>query len=229
MAGTNLLVPASIAPQVLVSQALGATEVALYTVPAGASARLTQGSLCNTSATLTNTLTLGATSTTGGTLAAGATYWVVTAVNAAGESLRSNEVTATLTGATSSQPLSWTAVPGATSYNIYRGTTPAGENVRYNTGALTFTDTGAAGTAASPPAASTYGTAIAVSLSVFKSGGVLTDGTHRVINAYSLGVNDSLALRDYITDTMLGPGDAVTGFAGLAGAVTVVLSGTVHT
>src|SRR5438067_101494 len=75
------------------------------------------------------TLTLGSTSTTGGTLPAGATYWKVTATAANGEGIGSNEVTASLTGSTSSQPLSWTAVTGATGYKVYRGTAAGAENV----------------------------------------------------------------------------------------------------
>lgn len=90
------------------------------------------------------TLTLGATSTTGGTLPAGATFWKVTATAAGGEGIGSNEVTATLTGATSSQVLTWTAVTGATGYNVYRGTVAGAENILVAKLAtvLTYTDTG---------------------------------------------------------------------------------------
>lgn len=107
-----------------------------------------------------STLTLGSTSTTGGTLPAGATYWKVTATAAGGEGIGSNEVTATLTGTTSSQPLSWTAVTGATGWKIYRGTAPGAENVLVTTitsgATLTYTDIGAAGTAGAPPVAASY-------------------------------------------------------------------------
>ena len=99
------------------------------------------------------TLTLGATATTGGTLAAGATYWKVTATAAGGEGIGSNEVTATLTGATSSQPLTWTAVTGATGYKVYRGTAVGAENVLVATLAAvtSYTDVGATLGAGSPP------------------------------------------------------------------------------
>lgn len=50
-------------------------------------------------------------SASGGTFAAGAYYWVVTAVNALGETLPSLEVTATLTGAASSVVLNWNTLP----------------------------------------------------------------------------------------------------------------------
>ncbi|GGH93745.1 phage tail tube protein [Arthrobacter liuii] len=110
------------------------------------------------------TLTLGATATTGGTLPAGATYWKITATATGGEGVGSNEVTATLTGSTSSQPLSWTAVTGASGYNIYRGTAAGAENILVaSVGTVTtYTDTGAAGTAGTPPttAASLHKTSV---------------------------------------------------------------------
>src|SRR5690242_21320052 len=53
--------------------------------------------------------------------------------------------------------LSWYPVPFATGYRIYRGTSPHGENVYYAPAGTktTFTDTGAAATAGTPPATST--------------------------------------------------------------------------
>lgn len=114
-------------------------------------------------------LTLGTTSTTGGTLAAGATFWKVTATDAAGETVGSNEVTATLTGTTSSQPLSWVLPANATGIKVYRGTVAGSENVLVTTlGAVSsYTDTGAAGTPASVP---TVGTTAAASLTSASTG-----------------------------------------------------------
>ena len=98
------------------------------------------------------TLSLGAVGV--GTFAAGTYFWKVTAVNLQGETVGSNEVSATLT-LNQSQTLNWTAVDGASEYRLYRGTVAGGENVQVaSTTALTFTDTGAAGTAGSPPATS---------------------------------------------------------------------------
>lgn len=105
------------------------------------------------------------TSTSGGTLAAATYYYVITALNAAGETIKSNELSVTTTGTTSSNTLTWTAVTGATSYRVYRGTSAAGENVYYTPGnVVTYVDTGAANTGGSPPAANTaaYGTIIAL-------------------------------------------------------------------
>jgi len=89
-------------------------------------------------------LTKGATATTGGTLPAGNMYWKVTATAGGGESPGSNEVTALLTGSTSTQVLTWTAVTGATGYNIYRGIATGAENVLVASvgTVLTYTDTG---------------------------------------------------------------------------------------
>ena len=111
-------------------------------------------------AILTPVLTLGTTSTTGGTLAAGATYWKLTAINASGETVGSNEVTATLTGSTSSQPLTWVAIAGSTTgYKLYRGTAPGAENVLVTTLGLvtSYTDIGAAGTAGTVPVVGSTG------------------------------------------------------------------------
>lgn len=98
-----------------------------------------------------------ATSTTGGTLAAGSYTWVATAINAAGETTASNQITKTTTGSTSSAALSCPAVLGATGWNIYR--TLSGVTTLVTTissgGALAYTDTGAAGTAATVPVANT--------------------------------------------------------------------------
>lgn len=94
---------------------------------------------------------LGAATNSGGTFTAGTYYWVVTAVNAKGETIASNEVSATLS-ANGSQVINWAVITGATGYNIYRGTVSGQENVLVGTlNGNTFTDTGAVGTAATPP------------------------------------------------------------------------------
>lgn len=72
---------------------------------------------------------LTAASANGGAFPAGAYYWVVTAVNAAGETTPSNEVTATLTGTVSSVGLGWNPVVGASGYNLYRGSNTSGTPV----------------------------------------------------------------------------------------------------
>lgn len=102
-----------------------------------------------------STLSKGAVGT-GGTFAAGTYFWKVVALDADG-GVASNEVTATLL-ANGTQPLSWTAVAGATSYKVYRGTVTNTEDALVNTTTgLTYTDTGTAGTAGTPPASNTTG------------------------------------------------------------------------
>jgi hypothetical protein len=101
---------------------------------------------------------LGATTASGGTFAAGDYFWVVTATNAHGETLASNEVTATLV-ANDSKAITWDAITGATGYKLYRGTAAGAEDVLVATvGAVTTaTDTGDAGEAATLPATNTTG------------------------------------------------------------------------
>lgn len=82
---------------------------------------------------------------TGGTLAAGVYYYALTAIGANGETVASNEVTVTLSGSTSSVPLSWTAFAGATGYKVYRGSAAGGEELLATLGVVTaYTDDGSA-------------------------------------------------------------------------------------
>ena len=74
----------------------------------------------------------------------------------------------------------------------------------------------------------TTASAVTVYLSVVKAGGAVGDGAHRVISGYSIAANDTLSLRDYIADHVLGPGDIISGYASAASAVDIVVSGTVY-
>jgi hypothetical protein len=91
----------------------------------------------------------------GGSLAAATYYYKVTALNAAGQTTASPECNVTTTGSTSSVALSWTAVAGATSYRIYRGTATDAESVYYTSATNSYTDTGSASTAGTPPGSNT--------------------------------------------------------------------------
>ena len=98
---------------------------------------------------------------TGGTLVAASYFYRVSAINTRGETLASTEVpSGALTGTTSSVALSWTAVPGATGYRVYRTTTsgtytsPAFLSAPSGT---TYTDTG--GTALTAGTVTTANTA----------------------------------------------------------------------
>lgn len=92
----------------------------------------------------------------GGTFGANTYFWKITATNANGETIGSNEATVAV-AANGTATLTWNANPaGTTGIKVYRGTASNGENVLVATlgNVVTYTDTGSAGTAASPPASS---------------------------------------------------------------------------
>lgn len=98
-------------------------------------------------------LTAG-TAASGGAFTAVDYFWVLTAVNTGGETLASNEVTATLT-ANQKQPFTWPAVTGASGgYRLYRGVAAGKETslvASIPAGATAYTDTGLPGTPATVP------------------------------------------------------------------------------
>lgn len=83
-----------------------------------------------------------ATAAAGGGLANQAWYYKVTAIDAVGETVGSNEATATTSGSNNAVTVAWSAITGAVSYNVYRGPSASGENIFFNTTALSFTDNG---------------------------------------------------------------------------------------
>lgn len=93
--------------------------------------------------------------TTGGSLATGTYYYKIVGFDGVGTTLPGTEVSANVTGPTGSVALAWTAIPGAVSYRVYKGTTTNGQNTYFTVTATSYTDTGAAGTAGSPPTVST--------------------------------------------------------------------------
>ncbi|MGD0124786.1 MAG: hypothetical protein ABSF46_05460 [Terriglobia bacterium] len=103
------------------------------------------------------------TRTTGGSIHAGTTYYyVVTALGAWGESAGAELHVTTNSGYgstnTNTNTVSWTAVTGATGYNVYRGTSSGGENVYASVsgGSTTsYNDIGASLSSKTPPAACT--------------------------------------------------------------------------
>lgn len=117
----------------------------------------------------------------GGTFAAGTYYWKITATNIAGETTGSSEVSAVLTGSTSSCALAWTAVTGASGYKVYRGTSAGAQDKLIATVTTnSYTDTGTAGTAATVPGANTASTF--VGSSAFTGGSVTVSGSGASIN-----------------------------------------------
>ena len=103
-------------------------------------------------------LTAGTVATANAATTSAPYFWKVTALSAYGETLGSNEVTANIFP-NGTQALSWTAVPGAAGYKVYRGTTTGGENVLVATlgNVVAYTDTGTVGVAATPPTTNTTG------------------------------------------------------------------------
>lgn len=92
----------------------------------------------------------------GGTLAAATYFYKVTALNAYGESTPGAEGSDTSASSNNTSSLTWTAVTGATSYNIYRGTVTNTENKLIgNSLTNSFSDTGFTGTTATPPTTNT--------------------------------------------------------------------------
>ena len=69
------------------------------------------------------------TTVSGGSLAASTTYfYTITATNAGGQTMPSNEQQATTSAVNQTISLSWAPVVGATAYNVYRGTVAGGED-----------------------------------------------------------------------------------------------------
>lgn len=103
-------------------------------------------------------LTMGAIATVGGTFAAGTYFWKLAAINALGSTLPSNEVTAVI-ALNGTATMSWPAVAKATGYRLYRGTVAGAESVLVATlgAVVSYTDTGIAGTAGTPPLTDTSG------------------------------------------------------------------------
>ena len=179
-------------------------------------------------------------STSGGTGLQPATlyYYVITALNALGETLRSNEQSV-LTGAgtTNSNALSWSTVAGATGYKVYRGISGASENGYYALGNVTaYTDTGAAITTGTPPANNTTSNtltftavpAISIGMGVTGHPGLLPNTTVTAFTATTVTISSAptalIPAGTQLTfSSMVGvfkPGDVVTG-------VTSAASGTV--
>jgi hypothetical protein len=95
--------------------------------------------------------------TTGGTLAAATYFYRVSALNPNGETLASTETSIVTTGSTGSVIVRWTAVPGATGYNVYGRTTGAELKMATNVQATSFLDTGAITPSGALPGADTTG------------------------------------------------------------------------
>lgn len=134
------------------------------------------------------------TAATGGTLTSGTTYYYkLGATNVNGTTTPSSEVSITPSGSNLSATLTWSTLAGVSDqstlaknfagFPLWRGTTAGGENVLVTTvspSVLTYTDTGAAGTSATPPSSNTASTFIGSNS--FTGGYVVVTGTGASIN-----------------------------------------------
>ena len=140
----------------------------------------------------------------GGTFGAATYYWVLTNTNAAGETTVSNEVS-TAVAASGTASLTWSAAPAGTSnQKLYRGTSAGAENVLVATlaaGATSYTDTGTAGTSASPPASNS-----AVKASHLVLEGSLRDSAHPAVtaNPSAFSVSAPVAGAGHVTGELFG-------------------------
>src|SRR5207245_1730748 len=116
-------------------------------------------------------------SSTGGVLG-GTYFYEITALDGVGETAGGTEASVLVSGSTGSVAISWTAISGATSYHIYRGTASGAENLYYTSSTNSFTDTGGTGTSGGPPATtSAYINKVAASGDSYLTGGNLGIGT----------------------------------------------------
>lgn len=135
---------------------------------------------------LAPTITVATPSTSGGALADATYYYRVAALTAGGETPASNEVVVTISGGAGagSVALTWTAVTGATGYQVYRGTTAGAQTTYYTPGNVTtWTDVGGA------PAGSESPTSTGTWCLIGSSDGITAgmDGLDRWTNTYTAG------------------------------------------
>ncbi len=156
----------------------------MFTIGVGASDTLNVKSTSTFSGPLKGILDISALSspgapsgtpkTSGGSMADGTYYYVITAVNSIGETTQGAEsaaITITGGGGNGSVDLTWSSVPGATNYRIYRTTTqgsyvsPCLIDTISAASAPAYTDTSASPDAGAPPSHNTTGGRIAVTTS----------------------------------------------------------------
>lgn len=104
------------------------------------------------------TLVLSAPGAGGVWASTGVRGYKITALNALGETIASVEATINVDVTTKTVTVSWTTIPGATSYKVYRTDTPGtyvSPALRANPAAPPFIDTGAAVGAGAPPTVNT--------------------------------------------------------------------------
>jgi hypothetical protein len=201
------------------NQVGGQLQSFLYTDPnynAFSDATIGEGTQINPPAAPTVT-----TSTTGGSIAAStAMTYGVTALNAQGESTESatTSITTGSSTATNSNTITWTAVSGATSYNIYQGGKLIG-----NTSGTSFTDTGYPGGVAAPTVNGTGTTAYPLLVPVagilhpiWHPSGLTVNGS---TSGWSFGIQNQQPVIQYPAGSCPAYGTSVTASGSFAFAV----------
>ena len=164
------------------------------------------------------------TAASGGTLTNGTTYYyVMTCTNAAGQTTQSAQVSFVATTPNLTAVLTWTAVPGATGYKIYRSTTSGtyGATTLLTTigsgATVTYSDTGSATGAGTPPGSNTATSPATLSTATVTSSAGPNDA--------SVAANWSSGSLPTTGDTILITGTSVSILYGLNtfSAVTVAL------
>lgn len=118
--------------------------------------------------------------TGGGAFESGTQYWAVTALSASGET-QAGAVTSVALAASDSAQVTWTAVPGAVGYRIYRASTPAGLSngpalvTTVPAAATSYPDTGSAPAAGAAPDANSAATGVVIPASAVTVRFGLTD------------------------------------------------------
>jgi len=139
------------AGSVIIKDSGSANTVSLAAPSLSSGVSLTLPNAVGASVAAAPTLSSATPSSSGGYLASATYYYKVSAITLGGEGTASGELSAGVTGPTGSVALAWTAVTGAVSYKVYRGTGAGSENVFYRPGNVTsFTDVGGSAFSGSP-------------------------------------------------------------------------------
>ena len=126
----------------------------------------------------------GVGSTSGGTIAAGTYYAKVVSLDALGSVVGAESTSVTTTGTTSSIAWSWAGVVGASSYQLWVGTSAGGESTYFTSGTNSYTQTTTTGTAGTIPSTNTTG-----ALKINNAGASTSSTTGALVVTGGIGVN----------------------------------------
>lgn len=151
------------------------------------------------------TATVGTSGSVGSNLAASTTYYyAVSAVGPWGETLISATVSATEGATAYPIALSWTAQGGATSYNVYKGTTTSVGLLASAGNSTSYTDSGNTATSSTaPPTTSTQGPGTSVTVT-FQDAQTFGTGTTYYAEVTSIDVADGVAQAYLVQGWLLG-------------------------